>query len=187
MKKGFISITTLLIPVFACAAEPADSVSMLEEIVVTGSNKAVDARLMPYTVTVVTAKDLENSGQTQLLSVLSGQVPSLFVTQRGIPGFTVGSNGGAGHIKLRGIGGDRASAVLMMLDGQPQFAGIYSHHVADFYNKDVLKYFAARRRFFTARMLWQGQSTSLQNRQNPTAFMPPLLPNTVRTTLGRHR
>ena len=139
MKKGFISITTLLIPVFACAAEPADSVSMLEEIVVTGSNKAVDARLMPYTVTVVTAKDLENSGQTQLLSVLSGQVPSLFVTQRGILGFTVGSNGGAGHIKLRGIGGDRASAVLMMLDGQPQFAGIYSHHVADFYNKEYVE------------------------------------------------
>ncbi len=139
MKKGFISITTLLIPVFACAAEPADSVSMLEEIVVTGSNKAVDARLMPYTDTVVTAKDLENSGQTQLLSVLSGQVPSLFVTQRGILGFTVGSNGGAGHIKLRGIGGDRASAVLMMLDGQPQFAGIYSHHVADFYNKEYVE------------------------------------------------
>ena len=139
MKKGFISITTLLIPVFACAAELADSVSMLEEIVVTGSNKAVDARLMPYTVTVVTAKDLENSGQTQLLSVLSGHVPSLFVTQRGILGFTVGSNGGAGHIKLRGIGGDRASAVLMMLDGQPQFAGIYSHHVADFYNKEYVE------------------------------------------------
>jgi len=40
---------------------------------------------------------------------------------------------------MRGIGGDRASAVLMMLDGQPQFAGIYSHHVADFYNKDYVE------------------------------------------------
>ena len=37
---------------------------------------------------------------------------------------------------MRGIGGDKASATLMMVDGQPQFAGIYSHHVADFYDKE---------------------------------------------------
>ena len=37
---------------------------------------------------------------------------------------------------MRGVGGDRASAVLMMVDGQPQYAGIYSHHVADFYSKE---------------------------------------------------
>lgn len=43
-------------------------------------------------------------------------VPSLFVTERSIIGFGV-SNGGSGHIKLRGVGGDRASTVLMMVDG----------------------------------------------------------------------
>jgi len=108
---------------------------MLDEVVVTGSNSAVPARMMPYTVSVVTRDQLDATGSTQLLSAISGQVPSLFVTQRGIFGFGV-SNGGSGHIKMRGIGGDRASAVLMMLDGQPQFAGIYSHHVADFYDKE---------------------------------------------------
>lgn len=65
-------------------------------------------------------------------------VPSLFVSQRSIFGFGV-SNGGSGHIKLRGVGGDRASAVLMMVDGQPQFAGIYSHHIADFYDKEYVE------------------------------------------------
>lgn len=117
------------------ASTASDSTRMLEEIVVTGSNNAVSARLMPYTVSVVTPAELSATGQPQLLSAISGRVPSLFVTQRGIFGFGV-SNGGAGHIKMRGVGGDRASAVLMMLDGQPQFAGIYSHHVADFYDKD---------------------------------------------------
>lgn len=119
----------------ARAAVANDSINMLEEVVVTGSNHAVSARLMPYTVSVVDRRQLDAAGSTELLTVLSGQVPSLFVTQRGIYGYGV-SNGGAGHIKMRGIGGDRASAVLMMLDGQPQFAGIYSHHVADFYDKD---------------------------------------------------
>ena len=53
-------------------------------------------------------------------------------------GFGV-SNGGSGHIKLRGVGGDRASAVLMMVDGQPQFAGIYSHQIADFYETEYVE------------------------------------------------
>lgn len=115
-----------------------DSVHALGEVVVTGSNEAVSRNLMPYTVSVVTRKDLQATGQTQLLSAISGQVPSLFVTQRGIFGFGV-SNGGAGHIKMRGVGGDRASGILMMVDGQPQFAGIYSHHVADFYQKEFVE------------------------------------------------
>lgn len=124
-------------PAGVSAAEKhiADSIRQLGEVVVTGSNEAVSRNLMPYTVSVISQKELEATGQTQLLSAISGQVPSLFVTQRGIFGFGV-SKGGSGHIKIRGVGGDRASAVLMMLDGQPQFAGIYSHHVADFYDKE---------------------------------------------------
>lgn len=121
---------------FASSQERPDTVMrQLEEVVVTGSNSAVGSNLIPYSVSVVGQAQLEATGQTQLLSVLSGEVPSLFVTQRGIFGFGV-SNGGSGNIKLRGVGGDRASAVLMMVDGQPQFAGIYSHSIGDFYGKD---------------------------------------------------
>ncbi|MDE5786104.1 MAG: TonB-dependent receptor, partial [Duncaniella sp.] len=92
-----------------------------------------------YTVSVIDGEMLESSSSTAVLSVLSDRVPSLFVTERSILGFGVSSNGGAGHIKLRGVGGDRASGVLMMVDGQPQFAGLYSHHVADFYRKDFVE------------------------------------------------
>lgn len=115
------------------------AVNELDELIVTGSNNSVERRLLPYTVSVVDRAQLESAGSTQLLSVLSGRIPSFFVTERGILGFGVGSNGGAGHIKLRGVGGDRASAVLMMIDGQPQFAGIYSHSIADFYSKNYVE------------------------------------------------
>lgn len=139
-KQLFLSSVLGLAIQAGASVAPADSLTaMLDEVVVTGSNSAIPARLMPYTVSVVTDAELQSRGATQLLTVLSGQVPSLFVTQRGVFGFGVSSNGGAGHIKMRGIGGDRASAVLMMLDGQPQFAGIYSHHVADFYSKDYVE------------------------------------------------
>ena len=134
--KAMAIIAVASAPVLS-GAEATDSVA-LNEVVVTGSNSAVAANLLPYTVSVVSRDRLESTSQTQLLSAISGMVPSLFVTERSILGFGV-SNGGSGHIKLRGVGGDRASAVLMMVDGQPQFAGIYSHHIADFYDKDYVE------------------------------------------------
>ncbi len=102
----------------------------------TGTAAPVAQRMLPYTVSVVGQERMEASGADRVLSVLSGMVPSMFVTERSILGFGVSSSGGSGHIKMRGVGGDRASGVLMMVDGQPQFAGIYSHHVADFYGKE---------------------------------------------------
>lgn len=124
----------------AAQTAPADSLSggMLEEVVVTGSNSIVERNMLPYTVTTINRQAIEASASPQVLSVISGMVPSLFVTQKNILGFGVGSNGGSGHIKLRGVGGDRAGAVLMMVDGQPQFAGIYSHSVSDFYSKSYV-------------------------------------------------
>lgn len=134
----FLILSPVGLPAFEmCGAERRDSTTLLNEVVVTGSNSAVPENLLPYTVSIIDNRQLEATGQTQVLSAISGMVPSLFVSQRSVFGFGV-SNGGAGHIKLRGVGGDRASAVLMMVDGQPQFAGIYSHHIADFYDKEYV-------------------------------------------------
>lgn len=140
----YIAIITAIASVLSVSAldlsgaEIVDTTKVLNEVVVTGTNSRVPQKLLPYTVSVIDNRQLEATGQTQILSAISGMVPSLFVTQRSTFGFGVSSNG-AGHIKLRGVGGDRASAVLMMVDGQPQFAGIYSHHIADFYDKEYVE------------------------------------------------
>ncbi len=133
-----IKVALLAIPMTALGTEVADTLRNLNEVVVTGTNRGMGKNLLPYSVSVVGNERLESTGQTQVLSAISGMVPSLFVSERSIFGFGV-SNGGSGHIKLRGVGGDRASAVLMMVDGQPQFAGIYSHHIADFYDKEYVE------------------------------------------------
>ena len=110
-----LSAITLPIRMSAAYSETPDSMDLiLNEVVVTGSHQAVSRDLTPYTVSVVSHRQLEATGQTQVLSAISGQGPSLFVTQRSIIGFGV-SNGGSGHIKMRGVGGDRASGVLMMV------------------------------------------------------------------------
>lgn len=67
------------------------------EVVVTGSNNVTGRDLLPYTVSVMDGRQLEATGRTQLLSALSGHVPSLFVSERNIFGFGI-SNGGSGGI-----------------------------------------------------------------------------------------
>jgi iron complex outermembrane receptor protein len=141
MNKSISAIMAVAVSCSATAATPfsTDTIATqhLEEVVVTGTNHATGRSLLPYTVSKVSNSELEATGQGQLLAAISGRVPSLFVSERNIFGFGV-SNGGSGGIKIRGVGGSPTNAVLMMVDGQPQFAGIYSHHVADFYETDYV-------------------------------------------------
>lgn len=142
MKPLQVSVALLLfISATASGKETTDTDSIstrLNEIIVTGTNAAVGRNLIPYSVAVVNNNDLEISGSNQLLNSISGLVPSMFVTERGPLGFGV-SNGGSGGIKMRGVGGEAGGSILMMVDGQPQFAGIFSHHIADFYSKDYVE------------------------------------------------
>lgn len=140
-KLAMIFIAATLLPVSMLAEQPdttriARSLTM-DEVVVTGTNNATGRSLLPYTVSIINSAQLEATGDNQLLSVLSGRVPSLFVSERNIFGFGV-SSGGSGGIKIRGVGGSPTNAVLMMVDGQPQFAGIFSHHVADSYETEYV-------------------------------------------------
>ena len=140
MKKQILISSCLLMMVAASAqASIADTTQVhgINEVVVTGSNQATSRNLLPYTVSIIDSRQLEATGKTQLLSAISGEVPSLFVSQRNIFGFGV-SSGGSGGIKIRGVGGSPTSGILMMVDGQPQFAGLYSHPVADFYETEYV-------------------------------------------------
>jgi iron complex outermembrane receptor protein len=108
-----------------------DTIS-IDEVVITGSKTSVNRNNVPLTVSVVSKEKIENSSESALLPVLSEQVPSLFVTERGITGFGV-STGSAGQIMLRGIGGSPNTEVLVLVDGNPQFMGVMGHPLPDTY------------------------------------------------------
>jgi iron complex outermembrane receptor protein len=111
----------------------------IDEVIITGSKTSVNRNNVPLTVSVVTKEKIENSSESALLPVLSEQVPSLFVTERGITGFGV-STGSAGQISLRGLGGNPNTQVLVLLNGNPQFMGIMGHPLPDAYEaSDVEK------------------------------------------------
>lgn len=101
------------------------------EVVVTGSRNETDVRHLSQTVSVINRIAIEHAMQPSLLPVLTEQIPGLFVTSRGIMGYGV-STGAAGGISLRGLSGGTAR-LMVMIDGHPQYAGIFGHPIADAY------------------------------------------------------
>ena len=102
----------------------------LGEVVVTGSRNATDVRNLPMTVSVVNRETLETTYQPSILQTLTEQVPGLFVTGRSIMGYGV-STGAAGSLSLRGLSGN--AQMLVLIDGHPQYMGLFGHPIADSY------------------------------------------------------
>ena len=109
----------------------AEQTWALNEIVVTGTRNPVDVRQLPMTVTVIDSKTLTKEHQTNILPTVMQQVPGLFVTSRGMMGYGA-STGAAGGINLRGITGG-AGQMLVLIDGHPQYQGIFGHPLSDSY------------------------------------------------------
>lgn len=100
-------------------------------VVVTGTREELSERLVPASISVVTSKELNSSGSISLLDALSERVPDLFVARRGVIGY--GINSQAGTITIRGLGGSPNTQVLVMIDGVPQFMGLFGHPLPDSY------------------------------------------------------
>ncbi|SEA09815.1 iron complex outermembrane recepter protein [Segatella bryantii] len=125
-----LAVGTLLFPAKVSAEVINDSLS-LQEVVVTGTRNAIDVRHLPMTVTVVGRETLTKQHQPSVLPTVMQQVPGLFVTSRSMMGYGV-STGAAGGINLRGITGG-AGQLLVLIDGHPQYNGVYGHPISDSY------------------------------------------------------
>lgn len=132
MKKGILIASGLLCSSLAFANDPAeiDSLINLQGVVISANKVQVNRNSVPLTISVIDREQIEASSESALLPVLSQHVPGLFVTQKGITGFGV-SEGAAGTVNIRGVGS--GNKVLMLFDGQPQWAGVFGHALPDTY------------------------------------------------------
>lgn len=105
---------------------------MADETVVTATGNKVARKDVSPAISIVSRKVLEESKESALLPVISEEVPGVFVTERGITGFGVAS-GSAGHISIRGVGGNPNTGVLVLIDGSPQYMGLFGHPLPDAY------------------------------------------------------
>jgi outer membrane cobalamin receptor len=137
MKKSALPVTLFLSFALTAFSQGKihsalqDTVS-LDEVVITGTSVRVNRNNVPLAVSVVNKLQIAGSTETNLMPILNGRVPGLFITERGIMGFGV-SAGAAGQINIRGIGGNPTTGVLMLIDGHPQFMGIFGHPLPDSY------------------------------------------------------
>ena len=130
MRKYLLSMMLVASTSGIQAIEINDSLH-LQEVVVTGTRSATDTRYLPQTVTVIERDLLTNQYQTSILPTVVQQVPGLFVTSRSVLGYGV-SGGAAGGINMRGIAGG-SGQMMVLIDGHPQYQGIYGHPISDSY------------------------------------------------------
>lgn len=129
MKHTLLLLTCLLggLPL---QAETLPTTDTLSSVVVTGTRQAIDSRHLPLTVTTISRDQLEQQQQLNLLPAVMEQTPGLFLTSRSLMGYGV-STGAAGSIKVRGVGS--MAQLLVLIDGQPQYAGLMGHPIPDAY------------------------------------------------------
>ena len=111
-----------------------------EQVVVTANKTGMNRDNVPMNVSIINQVQIEQSSESNILPLISSQVPGLFVTERGVTGFGL-AGGSAGKISIRGVGGSDASfPVLLLIDGQPQFMGMMGHAIPDSYvSSDIEK------------------------------------------------
>ena len=127
--KSTISAILIIGLAHSLGAQNLNDTTSLQELLVTAPVKT-NVELTPLDVTVVTSEEIDRSTESSLLPILQNRVPGLFVSERGMEGYGV-SGGAAGTVNIRGVGS--GNKVLFMIDGMPQWAGMFGHSNADTY------------------------------------------------------
>ncbi|MEM1136197.1 MAG: TonB-dependent receptor [Bacteroidota bacterium] len=142
-----IAILTIMLIVFTRVADlfaqysfyPTDSTDFeLQEVVVTGTRNKVQKAKIPASISIIQKEIIENSTENNVLPILHQQVPGLFLNERMLSGFGVGPVS-AGNISIRGLSGTPNTQVLVLIDGQPQFMGLFGHPIGDSYQSEDIE------------------------------------------------
>ena len=114
------------------------SIYELNEVVVTGARKKMQKAEIPASISIINQKNIENSTEHNILPILPNHVPGLFLNERMLNGFGVGPTS-TGNLSIRGLSGTPNTQVLMLIDGQPQFMGLFGHPIQDAYQSDLVE------------------------------------------------
>jgi len=140
-RYTFISIVLFL---FASATrhvtaqEIKDSLkvyNLKDTIVVVADRYKQPLKNLTNTYQIVPGKLVENISQHSSLEMVDIVFPSAYLLQKMIVGYGVGSEG-AGTINMRGQGGKPNTGMLVLLNGHPDFMGIFGHPLPDVYGMD---------------------------------------------------
>ncbi len=132
-----ILILTLLLSLnFLMANEnPIESDSVrykFAPVVVTGQRYEMSQKDVASSISIIEAQEIQNTNFSTPAEIISYFTPGVFTTRRSNLGFGVAALAG-GSINIRGIGGKPNTQILMLIDGRPDYQGIFSHPINDAY------------------------------------------------------
>jgi len=127
------SLGTCFVLTAAAAAEPtgnatAAPITVLESMVVSGTDTESKLIHKPLVINVLTAEDLARSGKSTLTDVLES-----------IPGLYVERSAGTPHLNLRGQRTGMSSGATVYIDGQRVDFGISNFHILDAVSIDAIE------------------------------------------------
>jgi iron complex outermembrane receptor protein len=131
-KAGTVFLLLFLINNLLWGQEADTTATILDPVVITGTRFLQQKSRIPASISVIPREAIELSNQTNILPLLATQVPGFFLNNRGMVGFGIGPNSG-GNISIRGLSGSRNAQILVLIDGQPQFMGLFGHPITDAY------------------------------------------------------
>ena len=134
----FILIFSLLVSLFSflfAGTAKNDSLQTFnssDSIVVIADRFAVSLKNLAYSYQIIPRTEIEQLSTYSALQAMDYTFPSAFVLENKVLGFGIGT-AGAGLVNLRGLGGQPNTGILVLVNGHPDFMGIFGHPLPDVY------------------------------------------------------
>ncbi len=126
----------------AAAAETAiDSLptfNSADSIIVIGSRFSTSLKNLSYGYQILSAREIDRLSTYSVLQAVDYTFPTAFVLQNKVLGYGIGTVG-AGLVNLRGLGGKPNTDVLVLVNGHPDFMGIFGHPLPDVYGTENIR------------------------------------------------
>ena len=137
MKKYLILFFLSLFAIdLSAQSNRADSTyDSADSIVVVANRYSVSLRNVAYGYQLIPAERIKKLATHSALEMVDIEFPSAFIMEKKVIGYGVGPEG-SGQIYMRGLGGQPNTGILVLLNGHPDFMGIFGHPLPDVYGTD---------------------------------------------------
>ena len=132
----FVFLLLITLPVFSQDNEDDLQVYNLQDtIVVIADRYKLPLKNITYTYEIINGEKVRQLARHSALEMVDIAYPSAYMLDNKILGYGVGRDG-AGTINIRGQGGKPNTGILVLLNGHPDFMGLFGHPLPDVYGMD---------------------------------------------------
>jgi outer membrane receptor protein involved in Fe transport len=138
LKLFRLSIFLAIGPLAAIQAAESDSLKVYESqdsVVVVADRFELSLKELAYTYNIINSRDIQLLAQHSALELVDVVSPSAFMMEKSVMGYGVGT-AGSGCINIRGQGGRPNTGLLVLINGHPDFMGLFGHPLPDVYGTD---------------------------------------------------